>query len=215
MNYFKASLVLVALSLLVTVWAHPLMPEKIATHWNAAGQANGFAPPIWNFLIPVIALAILALLYALPKLDPLAKNFKGFMPIYQKFVLAITAFLVYLSLLSTAFNLGYVTDFNTYFAPAFAVLFWVAGVAMAQSKRNWFFGFRTPWTLSSDVVWKKTNELGGKLFKAFAVIFLLAGLTYPAGFLVPAIVLLVAGVLAITGYSYVLWKKENAKGRKR
>lgn len=215
MNYFKASLVLVALSFLVAVWAHPLLPEKIATHWNTAGQADGFAPPVWNFLTPVIALAVLSLLYALPKLDPLAKNFKGFLRVYKKFALAITAFLVYLSLLSTAFNLGYVKEFNAFFAPAFALLFWVAGEAMAQSKRNWFFGFRTPWTLSSDAVWNKTNALGGKLFKAFAVIFLLAGLIYPEGFLLPAIALLLAGVAATFAYSYALWRKEKPVKRKR
>ncbi|MEK7202903.1 MAG: SdpI family protein [Patescibacteria group bacterium] len=31
-------------------------------------------------------------------------------------------------------------------------------------------GIRTPWTLSSDLVWEKTHKIGGKLFKITGVI---------------------------------------------
>ncbi|MEM1515464.1 MAG: SdpI family protein [Candidatus Bathyarchaeia archaeon] len=41
----------------------------------------------------------------------------------------------------------------------------IIGILCEDSKRNWFIGIRTPWTLSSDRVWEKTHRLGGKLFK--------------------------------------------------
>lgn len=58
-------------------------------------------------------------------------------------------------------------------APALGVLFLCSGILIEKSKRNWFIGIRTPWTLSSDKVWKKTQDIGGKLFKVSgAVLFL-------------------------------------------
>ena len=49
-------------------------------------------------------------------------------------------------------------------------LFHYVGVVLEQAKRNWFIGIRTPWTLSSDEVWDRTNALSATLFKWSAVI---------------------------------------------
>jgi len=57
-------------------------------------------------------------------------------------------------------------------APGLFVLFYYLGILMQHSRRNWFVGIRTPWTLSSDVVWEKTHKRGGLVFKACAVLVL-------------------------------------------
>jgi uncharacterized membrane protein len=49
--------------------------------------------------------------------------------------------------------------------PALAILFFCSGCLVEKAKRNFFIGIRTPWTLSSDIVWEKTHKVGGKLFK--------------------------------------------------
>jgi uncharacterized membrane protein len=56
------------------------------------------------------------------------------------------------------------------------ILFICMGFLMEHAEPNWFAGIRTPWTLSSERVWKKTHEQrGGTLFK-LAGIFCLAGI---------------------------------------
>ncbi len=57
------------------------------------------------------------------------------------------------------------------------LLFVYCGFFLEKVEPNWFAGIRTPWTLSSPAVWKKTHILGGKLFK-------LAGIVSCAGSLV-------------------------------
>ena len=52
------------------------------------------------------------------------------------------------------------------------------GVLIEKSKRNWFVGIRTPWTLSSDRVWEKTHKIGGKLFKIAGAIVII-GMFFP------------------------------------
>lgn len=44
------------------------------------------------------------------------------------------------------------------------ILFIVMGNYLPATKPNYFVGIRTPWTLESDLVWRKTHRLGGKLF---------------------------------------------------
>ena len=92
--------------------------------------------------------------------------------------------------------------------PALGILFYYCGILVENAKRNWFIGIRTPWTLSSDKVWQKTHKVGGKLFKASAIIAF-SGIIFPryAIFLViiPAILV---GVSTIV-YSYFEYQKQK------
>ncbi len=59
------------------------------------------------------------------------------------------------------------------FGFAFGLLLIVIGNYMPKMPQNWFLGIRTPWTISSEVVWKKTHILGGWLFMVSGVIYLI------------------------------------------
>src|SRR2546430_15040927 len=41
------------------------------------------------------------------------------------------------------------------------LLFIVLGNSLARVQPTWFVGIRTPWTLSSDTVWRETHRAGG------------------------------------------------------
>ena len=43
-------------------------------------------------------------------------------------------------------------------------LFLFLGNMMPKVKQNFFMGMKTPWALSSETVWNKTQRLGGKMF---------------------------------------------------
>ena len=90
-------------------------------------------------------------------------------------------------------------------SPAFAGIFYYAGVLCQHSKRNWFVGIRTPWTMSSDQVWRKTHLLGGQLFKIVAVFSLLGTImpNYAAYFLLIPVLLVTVFIFAYSYYCYV------------
>lgn len=75
-----------------------------------------------------------------------------------------------------------------------------------RTKRNWFVGVRTPWTLSNDEVWEKTNRLAGRLFQLAGLIALI-GLLFPAYVVVLLIVPIVAASVFTVVYSYVLYAR--------
>jgi len=214
----KCNCVLTALalfSIILASWGYSVLPQTVASHWNAAGEANGFSGKETSFLFPVLAVIIVILFNWLPKYDPLAHNIEKFGAEWQIFKVVMLVFFVYLQALFLAYNLGFAFNFTQLLAPAFAALFYAAGVMLAKAKRNYFIGIRTPWTLASDLVWDKTHSIGAKLFKAVAVAFLVVGLLLPAMAIWVLLGLLLGVVLYLMYFSYSEWKKEKKGGKKR
>ncbi|NYZ78044.1 SdpI family protein [Candidatus Micrarchaeota archaeon] len=210
MNKFDfTSLALIVLMFTAAAYFYSMLPDKIASHWNAQGQVDGWMEKgLALLLMPAITLAAFLLFYAIPSIDPLKKNIAAFKKYYDGFKLVFTLFFAYVFAMTLAFNFGYRFNFFTLLAPGMAVLFYYIGVLMEHAERNWFVGIRTPWTLSSDRVWKKTHRLGALLFKIIAVL-VLASAAFPEYaiylFLIPVIA--VAAILFI--YSYFEYAKEK------
>jgi len=91
--------------------------------------------------------------------------------------------------------------------PAMAALFYYCGILVENAKRNWFIGIRTPWTLSNEKVWEKTHKLGGKLFKAAAIIILF-GIVLKGYALLFILVPVIFVSFYLIVYSYVEYQKE-------
>lgn len=210
MNNQKLSIIgLLALLFATGMFIYPQMPSIIATHWGIDGQADGFTGKFWGlFLLPLIAALIAALLLFIPKIDPLKQNYAQFQKQYDRLALLFTGFVVYLYFLTIAWNLGSRFDMTRMIIPAFAVLFYYIGVVLEKAKRNWFVGIRTPWTISSDAVWNKTNKLGATIFKLFGVASLL-GIFFGGTYFFWLIAAIVIASLYLFVYSYLEFKKEN------
>ncbi|HII15065.1 MAG TPA: SdpI family protein [Nanoarchaeota archaeon] len=200
------TLAVITASFLLAAYFYPWMPEKVASHWDAGGNVNGYMPAFWGlFIMPIISLALFLLFLALPLLDPLRKNIEKFRNYFEWFIAVLVSFMFYMLLLVLGWNLGLRFNMMQMMVPAFAIMIYFCGVMMGKAKRNWFIGIRTPWTMSSDKVWGRTHALGARLFKAAAVVSL-AGLLFPdyAIWLLAAPVLLVSIYTLV--YSYVKYR---------
>jgi uncharacterized membrane protein len=144
----------------------------------------------------------------IPKIDPMKKNFEKFRKYFDNFIILIIVFLFYIYLLTIFWNFGRQLDMGRMIAPAIGILFFYAGILLNHAERNWFVGIRTPWTLSSDNVWKKTHQLGAKLFKITGVIAVLGVLLPVIAFWLVLVTALVFSVYVFV-YSYFEHKKEE------
>jgi uncharacterized membrane protein len=200
-------LAIIVLSFLIGAYFYPQIPDAFASHWNAAGEVDSYAPKLWGILtLPVIIVILLIFIVFIPRIDPLRANIEKFREYYDTFAVIVAVFFFYLYLLIILWNIGVKFDLMQLLSPAFAVLLYYSGVITENSKRNWFIGIQTPWTMSNDRVWNKTNKLCGKLSKAAGVIALL-GIFFPYYevliIAVPVIVLAVYSVI----YSYIEYQK--------
>jgi uncharacterized membrane protein len=205
----KAVMLIILLSFLIGAYFYPSMPDKMASHWNMEGEVNGYISRFWGlFLLPLMSLALLLLFITIPKIDPLKKNISTFRKYFDMFVLMIMIFLFYTYSLTIIWNLGFRFDFSMVLIPALSGLFFYTGVLLENSKRNWFIGIRTPWTISSDRVWNRTHKVGGKLFKVAAVISLLGLFFERLSFFFLIIPVIVVAIYTIV-YSYFEYQKKR------
>ncbi|MEK7519812.1 MAG: SdpI family protein [Patescibacteria group bacterium] len=200
---------LTALVFAVSVAVYAYLPETVASHWNAAGEADGFMPKFWGvFLFPLLMAGLFVLYYIIPVIDPLKTNIESFRKYYNAFWILLFIFFAYLFALSMFWNFQYRFNFTVAMIPAVALLLYALGVILEHAKRNWFVGIRTPWTLSDDGVWEKTHRLGARLFKIAALIALL-GIFFRDSVFVVMFLAVPAGVIALVTvvYSYVVYRK--------
>jgi len=204
-----AILGIILISFLIGFYLYPQMTEKMASHWGIEGEVNGYLPKFWGlFIMPIISLGLFLLFIMIPKIDPLKQNIAKFRKYFDGFVLLITVFLFYLFLLTIFWNFGFTFNIVQFLIPAFAVLLYYTGILLEKSKRNWFIGIRTPWTLSSDKVWEKTHKLGGKLFKIVGIVSLIGIVFIPYAFYL-ILFSMFAVLIYIVVYSYFEYKKRK------
>jgi uncharacterized membrane protein len=90
-----------------------------------------------------------------------------------------------------------------------AVIIAVLGNYLGAVRSNFFFGVRTPWTLSSELAWERTNRLAGRLLVPLGLIVALMALAdWALAGLVTLIVLLVASMAVTVVYSYRVWRDD-------
>src|SRR5690606_6775777 len=92
--------------------AYPHLPGQVASHWNAAGESDGYTGKFWGtFLLPMVLAGIYLLYAAIPKTDPLKANIQSFRPAYNLFFIGMAGFFIYLFALSLSWTLGLRFDF--------------------------------------------------------------------------------------------------------
>lgn len=198
---------LVLLSFILSIYFYPQVPDQMATHWNSQGEVNGYMSKLWGlFFMPLLITGLIIMLLVIPKIDPRKENIEKFKRYYDGFIVILILFMVLVHLQILLWNSGIQISPNAVIPLGIGILFYYTGVLTENAERNWFIGIRTPWTLSNDRVWKKTNRLGGKLFRiaGIAAVFGFFFPEYAVYFvLVPAVV--VAGITVV--YSYIEYQK--------
>lgn len=201
---------IIALMFISGAYIYPSMPETMATHWDVDGNVNGYSTrAVGVFLIPALTLGIYLLMLAIPHIAVYRKNIESFKQYYFYLIAGIVIFLAVVQSAMLAANMGYAFDMSYIIMPAIAVFFYGIGIILDKTRRNFFIGIRTPWTLSSDAVWEKTNRLGSKMFRVFGVLAVLSLLV--PGSLLFFIAAVLIGVAYLLVYSYLEYEKEKKR----
>lgn len=202
----------------VLVWTQVEPGQQFPVHWGMDGQPDRYGGVFEAFFfIPSLLTGLVALFCVLPLIDPRGQNLRRSSTAYLSTWIAVLALMTVIHgtvLLTATGRLA--NDGADVVLPltggGIGILLMIVGNVLGKARPNWFFGIRTPWTLSSDLSWDKTHRLTGKLM-------VLGGLAMTAGvFLLPpeyAVVVILAGSLipAVIGvvYSFLVWKSDPTR----
>jgi uncharacterized membrane protein len=203
-------LVVLAAAAGFSIWAYPQLPAEVATHFDLDGDPNGWSSRfLATILVPVIGLVMVAVFVVVPRIDPRRANYPLFSPTYWTIVNALLVFLAGVHVLMLGKGLGWVVDMGKVAGLGIGGLFILLGNLMTRIRPNWFMGIRTPWTLSSDTVWRKTHRFGGAAFAIAGVCMATTALVATPWLRTGAIGMAGAAAIGSVVYSYVIWKREQ------
>ena len=204
------SLFIIAAAVILSVISYPSLPERVVSHWNFQGQADGYTSRdfhVWFF--PALLVGVYLLFRYLPKFDPKKERYQEFSGVYEIFKSLIITVLFISYGTATIYNLGWEVNVGAIIGTTVGLLMIILGNYLGKIKRNWFVGVKTPWTLSSENVWNKTHRLAGYLFVVWGVSIIFCPWLSPFW----ASVLFIGGaILATIGtmlYSYILYRQEQ------
>lgn len=194
-------------SILGVIWN--TLPETVPIHFKFKGEADGWGSKntlIWLSL--GLTLGIYLLMTIIPKLDPKQKMEQ----MGNKFYLLKLHMVLFMTLLTCftiyAAKTGSLAIGGKTIYVVIGLMLAVLGNYFQSIKPNYFIGIRTPWTLESETVWKKTHRLAGRLWMPAGILicllpFLLSTEIFKTLFII--ISCIIVGIPLV--YSYLEFQK--------
>lgn len=196
-----------------SVWAYPHLPAEVATHFDGAGEPNGWSSRLMAALmVPGLGLLAALIFVVVPQIDPRRANYALFGSTYALVVNAVLLLLAAVHIVVLGKAMGWAIDVGRVASFGVGGLFVLLGNVMTRIRPNWFMGIRTPWTLSSDTVWRKTHRFGGIAFVVAGLALIATGLAGASWLRYGAIGGAVVAGLGSVLYSYVVWRQEQPVG---
>ena len=198
-----------AASLAFALAEYSRLPARVPMHWNIHNQIDRYGPR-WSVLaLPAIALVVFPVLaYVLPRIDPHHANYEKHERSYWIVWNAVMVLMAGVAVFIIGAALGWSTNVGLGVPLLVGLLFLVIGNVMGRFRPNWFVGIRTPWTLSSEEVWRKTHRLAARMFVGAGLLLVAAAfLPFDAAKITAVLVatLIAAGVPTV--YSYLEWRR--------
>jgi uncharacterized membrane protein len=198
----------------LSAWAWNKIPDAahLPVHWGLNGP-DRYAGKFEGLLILPLLGAVFPILYIVaPLIDPRKFNLEKSRKAFSISLLSAVVFIAIIHSFMIAGALGRTQNVSLVMPVLVGLLFMVLGNYMGKIKSNFFLGFRTPWTLSSDLSWNKTHRLAGWIFVLFGLCLAAAAFSTNTMLLSSVFAGGLAAALVIpTVYSYAIWKRDPAR----
>ena len=195
--------IIILLPILAGVILWDQLPDPMPTHWNAAGEVDGWSSkPFAVFGLPVVLVAAQWLCMLATSADPKKKNHP------QKIIYLVLWIIPVMSVVMHTITylsaLGYGVRMEVVMPVFLGLIFTIIGNYLPKCKQNYTVGIKIPWTLNNEENWNKTHRLAGFLWTFGGVAIMLTGLL---GSFWVFLLITLPMVLAPVIYSYVLHRR--------
>ena len=210
-KFLKYFLMIAPILMILAVYSK--LPAEVPMHWNIHGEIDRYGSKNELFLLAGLNIFLRAFMSVIAKIDPKQKNYAKFRETYDWIMIWTLGFMTALMgvVLVKTMQPG-TLNISKVVCAMVGILFVVLGNMMPKVKQNFFTGVKTPWALSSDAVWNKTQRLGGKCL-VLGGILIMGSALLSSGEAAVFMIILVA-VLVTVGplvMSYIWYRKEMEK----
>ncbi len=186
------------------------LPTKIPIHWDADWEIDQWANKESIFLLGMLPILVIAIFEFLPKFDPRRDNYKKHAKAYEILEITTVLLMIILDWVSVAASFQINTKIVTLIIPAIiGVMFVIIGNYLPTLKSNYFFGIKNPWTLSNDMVWRRTHKAGGYVFAILGILMVMMAFIQNIIFNRITITVMIVGMIGVNVYSYLIYRKLN------
>ena len=195
--------IIILLPILAGIALWDQLPDPMPSHWNAAGEVDGWSSkPFAVFGLPLILLAAQWLCMLGTCADPKKNNHP------QKILHLVLWIIPVLSVVMHTFvyliTLGYGVRMEVAMPILIGLIFAIIGNYMPKCKQNYTIGIKIPWTLNNEENWNKTHRFAGWLWTVCGILIMLTGFFGGFWVFLPITILM---VLAPVVYSYILHRR--------
>lgn len=187
------------------------LPDRMATHWNFAGEADGWSSKAVavfgiNGLMLAAHLACVLFTLADPKNKGQSQKVIGMVLWLCPLISLVVSGLIYGAALGLEMNV------NLQASVLCGCLFIIVGNYLPKTRQNYTIGIKVPWALHSEENWNRTHRFAGRLWVAAGVVMFLTVLL-PQSWLWPVLMgaIFIPAFLPMA-YSYWIYRKEEEKG---
>ena len=183
------------------------LPDQIPTHWNFAGEIDGWSSKAFAiFGLSGILLAAHLLCVIGTSMDPKHQNIQGKMLNLVYWICPVLSVIVMTVMYSVA--MGASISMNSMVFSLIGLLFVIMGNWLPKCQPNYTVGIRLPWTLYSEDNWRRTHRMAGPLWIIGGCFIIMGAFLGNAGAAILIAVLLVL-ILVPVLYSYLLYRKSQ------
>jgi uncharacterized membrane protein len=206
----------------IVIWIIPItyllityqsLADTVPTHFGIDGKPDKWGSKNEFLFITLLLMSVAAgaylLMRFLPQIDPKRKA-KYSKNTFNHLGIALLTFISALNIAIIFATSHEGMNMSKLLLPMIGIFFTYLGNIMYSLKPNYFVGIRTPWTLEDEGTWRKTHQLGGKIWLAGGIFITIATLLLPASiaslvFISAAIIMALIPVF----YSYFYFKNHR------
>ncbi|MBT3755057.1 MAG: DUF1648 domain-containing protein [Candidatus Cloacimonetes bacterium] len=212
---FWISIIIIIVQIVLALYLSSFIADdaKVPSHWNIRGEIDGYSNK-WTaiLLFPGINFLLFIFMLILPiisvRYKESSERSSRMVPIITNIIIFFFAVIHIYTLLLGAELLLSNGSFLYY---SLGLMFILMGNILPKMPSSFFIGIRTPWTLSSEYIWRKTHKVGGVCFvlSGLIMIFISAIWGNNSTALTIMFILFMTFVLYSVLYSFLLYKKDE------
>lgn len=195
------------LPMILSAVLYPQLPDLIPSHFDFAGNINGYMPKqVAAFALPAVFAVGTGLVYFVLGADPKKENSSAAMRTFAVWIMPILSLTIVP--MTLFISLGKQFPIGRFIPALVGVILAFCGNYLPKNRQNYTVGIKLPWTLSDEDNWNKTHRLAGYLWMAGGAVITVGSLL---GIINTVVVLIVVFVLTFipAAYSYMLYKQSR------